>query len=142
MKRGKEQGLLAELMVKTELIRRGFMVSQCQGDYCGYDLICDWEGKLSRIQVKSTATSRSTYHKSSCRVIAGRGCSGKIKLTKNDCDTLVIVCLKEMVYFVIPIESVHCLAVTVFPHFPLDKPLNSRGNPKYHKYREAWDLLK
>jgi hypothetical protein len=48
----KRKGDLAELMVATDLARRGYKVAFPFGEDWDYDLIVDRDGRLERIQVK------------------------------------------------------------------------------------------
>lgn len=49
----KDTGTLAELLVTTSLLKRGYGVSVPVGDNARYDLIVDLNNKLIRVQVKA-----------------------------------------------------------------------------------------
>lgn len=48
-------GCLAEFKIAAELLKRGYQVSRPLADSSVYDLIADINGKLIKIQVKSTS---------------------------------------------------------------------------------------
>ena len=75
----KKKGDLAELKVAVDLVARGCELSIPFGEDSSYDLIADYEGRLHRVQVKST--------KSDGRVITVKCFShsltaGRIRATK------------------------------------------------------------
>lgn len=76
----KAKGDLAELMVASDLRRRGYKVAIPYGEDWDYDLVIERQGRLERVQVKHT--------ESDGRVIAVKCCShsltgGRIRQTKR-----------------------------------------------------------
>jgi len=139
---GKKVGLYHETRMMLYLLECGFMVSVPQGDYAPYDLVADWEGRLNRLQVKSTSRPSGTKNRG-YKVVCCKGRDNKIKLTKKDCDFIIATCL-ENVNYVIPIEKIPSKTIYIHPLYPYkagssyDRP----QKPKYEDYRERWDLLK
>lgn len=52
----KQLGTSAELLVASELERRGFTISKPMGEHSPYDLVCDVGGVFVSVQVKSAHT--------------------------------------------------------------------------------------
>lgn len=128
MRHSKVKGTIAEFYVLSELLKQDFIVSCVQGDYSGYDIVADWNGKLSRIQVKSK-TGRETkwgYH-----LTVGRGNSSKTKYTSADCD--IILCVIPEAIFIIPIKEITSLGLRLYPE---------NENSKWSIYKNNWDILK
>lgn len=129
MKQPKVKGTIAEFYILCELLKRDFIVSCVQGDYSGYDLIADWKGHLSRIQVKSTTVKETKwgYH-----ITVGRGNSSKTKYTQLDCDFVLCVIPDKLVY-VIPIREITSISLRINPKSIISK---------WVKYQNAWELLR
>lgn len=53
MQNAKDVGIVSELKVLTELVSKGYIVSQPYGDNAPYDFIVDTNEKLLKIQVKT-----------------------------------------------------------------------------------------
>ncbi|MBU0978022.1 MAG: hypothetical protein KKD18_06390 [Nanoarchaeota archaeon] len=139
---GKRIGFYHEMRIMLHLLKLEFVVSKPQGDYSPYDLISDWNGKINRLQIKSTSRSSGTKNRG-YKVICCKGRDAKIKLTKKDCDFIVITCL-ENVNYIIPIEVIFGKTIYVHPHYPYkeNSPYDRLQEPKFEIYREKWDLLK
>ena len=54
----KWQGMVGESQVLAKFIELGIPVSIPFGDNCSYDLIAEFNGKLNKIQVKSSSQTR------------------------------------------------------------------------------------
>ena len=54
MQNTKDVGIVSELKVLTELVSKGYIVSQPYGDNAPYDFIIDTNEKLLKIQVKTS----------------------------------------------------------------------------------------
>jgi hypothetical protein len=129
----KGRGALAELQVATKIRSLGGEVSFPHGDTAGYDLIAEFKGRTSRLQVKSTTWTRGTTY--SIQVTHG----GKNQdYSKEDFDYLCAVV--PFATFVIPIGEVKARKITFFQ--PGEHRLK-HSHPKclHEQYREAWHLL-
>ena len=84
----KRIGTVAESAAATALLKEGFGVSWPLGDFMGWDLVTDWEGKVNRIQVKPPR--RSTPPTTSTLSMNRMG-GGKRLYTKADCDFLMLI---------------------------------------------------
>jgi PD-(D/E)XK endonuclease len=76
----KQKGELAELVVASDLRRRGCKLAIPYGEDCDYDLVIERDGKLERVQVKHTQSGGA--------VISVKCCShsltnGRVRQTKR-----------------------------------------------------------
>jgi hypothetical protein len=76
----KAKGDLAELMVATDLLRRGYKVALPYGEDWDYDLILCRRGKLERVQVKYTESDGIVV---TVRCRSHSLTNGKIRATKH-----------------------------------------------------------
>jgi hypothetical protein len=85
--------------VSAKLLEQGFLVSTPIIDE-GYDLITDWRGKLTRVQVKSTLGASDTKARNKLKFLACRGpgygygaylkvAKEKVRYKSTDCDAFV-----------------------------------------------------
>ena len=101
-----------------------------------YDLLADFNGKLSRVQVKSTLVAAHT----SVYVIQASYSSSKkrTQYSKEHCDFMV--CVLPWADFVVPVEELKGKKLIFF------QPGTHRCRRrypicKYEQFREAWHLL-
>lgn len=92
-----------------------------------YDFVVEYQGHLSRVQVKSTMfVDRGGY---SCSVRGWRG-----PYEGNPFDFLVVYVIPEDVWYIIPAEKFHMQgSIALYPYLK---------RSKYRKYKEAWHLLR
>lgn len=76
----KQKGDLAELMVATDLLRRGYKIAIPYGEDWDYDLIFERDGKLERVQVKY-AESKGIFVPVRCS--SHSLTNGKVRQTKS-----------------------------------------------------------
>jgi hypothetical protein len=128
----KRRGELAELAFLHKAASLGFVVSKPYGDSSRYDFILDWNGKLSRVQVKSsTKLCKGAFHVSSNRHSSGN----TYGYTASDIDFLVAYVVPEDAWYVIPVRAFSPRkSLRLYPHVQI------RDN-KYGAFRDAWDLL-
>ena len=131
----KAQGELAELAFMHKAASLGFGVAKPYGDNRRYDFILEADGRLSRVQVKSTnARARRGYTLSACWTTTGK----RIPYTAEQIDFVVAYVGQEDAWYVIPLH-----AFAPRRHLQLYPSGGSgRGNTKYEKFREAWHLMK
>ena len=142
----KLSGTAAELLVASKLIARGFSVSWPVGEADRYDLISDshsGEGKISRIQVKSTGKKlRGTFH-----VTFGcKGSTGQRRLyTKDEIDYFIVVISaypNGPGFYIIPVGKIKAKVSNFWA--PGEHPYGTerwRVCP-FEEYRDRWDLLR
>ena len=123
-------GAIGVQKVSTKLMEQGFLVSLPVYDD-GYDLITDWKGKMTRVQVKTTIGSEDCRRRK-LKFFAIRGPGfGHMKkrlYTKSDCDAFVFLNTTLDAVFVIPREKL-----------PRTKSIYLELNCKW---RDNWDALK
>jgi hypothetical protein len=76
----KEKGDLAELMVATDLLRRGHKIAIPYGEDCDFDLVLIRGDRLERVQVKHTRSDGSVIN---VRCHSHSLTNGKIRRTKH-----------------------------------------------------------
>ena len=129
----KRLGELAELAFMCKAASLGFGVAKPYGDSDRFDFIVSWDGRLCRVQVKSTRTAyRGAYE------IGAHGCWGGSDIyTKDEIDLIAAYVVPEDTWYLIPIEATRGRKrLCLHPNVP------RRACYKYEKYREAWWLLK
>lgn len=136
-------GGVGELKITIKLLELGFKVAAPVCAAFSYDLISDWNGKLKRIQIKVTQRRNSwnCYSVNSAK----RRNSQQIPLTKEDCDILIAYVPDYDVSYIIPIEIINQVAVSLYPiKMPNEQFITPRhkGSNRYEVYKELWDILK
>ena len=131
-------GTIAEAHVLVRLLQQGFGASWAVGDSLGWDLIADWRGKVSRLQVKST---RVAHKGQTWRILFGHGHSSKVMYNACDCDAFV--CVLPWGMYVIPQKVVEGIRANFWPPGEHPRYKSERFNQcKYESHREAWHHLK
>jgi hypothetical protein len=132
-------GAIGVQKVSAKLLEHGFLVSLPIYDD-GYDLVVDWKGKLSRVQVKCTSGSED-HRRNKFKFLAVKGpgfgtvrpkpsANHGVKRTYNrsDCDVLVFYHSIEDAIFIIPTGKL-----------PKTKSVYLDPNSKW---RDNWAVLK
>jgi hypothetical protein len=129
----KLRGELGELDFLRKAMGMGMLVSKPWGDSYRYDFVVDWEGKLSRTQVRSTehinGPSGYAVHAS---VWVG---TKHVPLTAKDIDVLVAYVSSRDIWYVMPVKAFSPRARL---HF---YPDGSTKGALFEEYREAWEVL-
>lgn len=113
----KDIGSVGEVLVLSHLISKGYRVSIPFGDNTKYDLISEKDGKMERIQVKTTNTNNgeTINFKVSCTVYEkqkdGNNRSKTVKYNKRDFEWLYGVDLSTKKIYKIPSTKVSGKAV-------------------------------
>jgi hypothetical protein len=119
-------GIAAEYLIQARLIAKGCVISQ-PSITTGYDLMCDWDGVINRLQCRSTLSvqagerNRRSYY----RLKTG----GRIG---NYTVLVAYIIPKDTLYF-IPWDVVrqsNTISIT------------TKGKCKYDKYKENYEILK
>jgi hypothetical protein len=129
----KKKGEYAELCFAAASSLRGLIVSFPGGDSAKYDFVIDNGKKLYKVQVKSTSRIATKNIKDpSYNFVAGSGHSSKKAYLEKDIDFVVCVELVTMNYYIIPINKLKSVKVTVRP---------ASSNCKNKLYKNNWQLL-
>ena len=128
----KRRGELAELAFMQKVINLGFGVAKPWGDSDRYDFILDVGGRLSRVQVRSTAYESHrgyavhTYVYKKHQMVA---------LTARDIDVVTAYIVPLDLWYVVPVEAFGpCKNLWFYPN-------GSKKGSRFEIYREAWHLL-
>lgn len=128
----KARGELAEARFLAKALDLGFVVSKPFGDNARYDFILDWEGVISRVQVKSAWTrSRRGDYQFGASPAQLRGERPR-PYHRNEIDFLVACIVPDDAWFIIPVA-----AISTRNHLML----TTRSSHPFARYRDAWDLL-
>lgn len=132
-------GAIGVQQVSAKLLSQGFLVSLPVYDD-GYDLVVDWRGKLTRVQVKCTCGSEdSRRNKFKFLAVKGPGfgvnrfrdratLGVKQVYSKSDCDAFIFYHTTEEAFFVMPTGK-------------LPKTKSVYFDPNC-KWRDNWSVLK
>jgi hypothetical protein len=125
----KRLGELAELAFMSKAASLGFGVAKPYGDSERFDFILSRDGRLWRVQVKSTRTAKRGVYE-----ISAHGCWGAHDIyTKDEIDLIVAYVVPLDVCYIIPIEATRGRKrLCLHPDVP------RKACYKYEKYREAW----
>jgi hypothetical protein len=129
----KLMGELSELDFLRKAMGMGMIVSKPWGDSYRYDFICDTNGKLWRVQVRSTefrfGARGFAVHAS---VYVGRKI---VALTEKDIDVLIGYIVSRDIWYVVPVKAFTPRKNLWF------YPDGSKKGAMFEKYREAWGLM-
>jgi hypothetical protein len=128
IKNSKLRGEWVELRFMTRAAEHGVMVSKPWGDSAPYDFMIEHNGRVLRVQVKSTMRIvRGCYR---CHVPYDRGQGSPQRLM----DFVAAYVIPEDLWYILPARVATCLQghISLSPHRP---------GHKYEPYLEAWHLL-
>jgi len=130
---------IAESVVTTELLKRGFRVLQPVGDRLAYDLGVDVQGRLLRLQVKSAwFNAKANYYIVDVRrTKTNRRHMLRQRYDSNDFDFAIVYLADLHVFYVMPV-SVFSKYRSTLVFVETDK---RQRRPRSAEYRERWDLL-
>lgn len=128
------RGTAAEYEVASKLASAGFNVAMADS-FAPWDIVADWRGKVSRLQVKACA-SPAHSHTVSYRIPLT---SRKKKYTTDDFDFFIAVL--PWAKYVIPAERVVEKNSLLFWERG-QGPKDLKKKPcQFEEYREAWETL-
>lgn len=124
----KRRGEWAELRFLSRACDQGMTVTRPWGDSLHYDLAVEWEGRLQRVQVKSTLLRKNNSY-----LINLRG--AKHRYTMDDFEFIAAYIVPLDLWYIIPSAAALC---------GRDKLCMTPGSQRARNepYREAWHLLK
>ncbi len=126
-KGSKERGEWAELCFMARAAERGLAVSRPLGDSASYDVVVEHNGRLSRVQVKSTTYRRRGWY--TCNIVGPK----RQPYPKGKVDFFAVHLVPIDLWYIIPFE----LAET-----NVSLNLTPRQGYKFSQYMEAWNLLR
>jgi hypothetical protein len=131
----KQKGELAELVFVLKAASLGLAVCKPYGDSLPFDFVVASAGRMLRIQVKSTFTSKRRGHNIHVG-FRGRGMWHR-PYTADDIDFIVAYVVAHDVWYIIPVGAIGTrVAIRVYP----DGSRKSDGGYFEH-FREAWPLI-
>jgi len=130
-------GAIGVQKVSARLMEHGFLVNLPVFD-SGYDLVSDWNGKLYRVQVKSTNGTEDKWRRT-IKFLAVKGpgygwgarknfAKTKSIYSKSDCDAFI--------FYHIPLD-----ALFIMPRTKMPKTKSIYLAPNC-KWRDNWNILK
>ncbi|MFH1830078.1 MAG: group I intron-associated PD-(D/E)XK endonuclease [Pseudomonadota bacterium] len=132
-----DKGKIAESLVLSELVKRGFKVSIPFGDY-RYDLIIEKNGEFRRVQIKyvGNATKYSTIP----IVLHSITRKGRVQYAPGELDFIIAYYEPKQSFYVIPWKDVEGKTAI---NLRLKKAGNNQqaGIIPAIKYENKWDLL-
>jgi hypothetical protein len=129
----KLRGELGELDFLRKTMGMGMLVSKPWGDSYRYDFVVDWEGRLSRTQVRSTEyRSGLNGYAVHASVYVGKQA---VPLTAKDIDVLVAYVSTRDIWYVMPVSAFSPRTALCF------YPDGSTKGALFEEYREAWWVL-
>ena len=126
----KERGEWAELCFMARAAGEGLGVSKPYGDSARYDVGVECEGRILRVQVKSTLYRRRGAESYSLNVHGPR----RQRYEKGAVDFFAVYLIPADVWYIIPFARVR-------GNFSLHFTAGSKRQ-KYAEFREAWHLLR
>jgi hypothetical protein len=130
IKNCKERGEWAELCFMAKAAGHGLRVSKPYGDSASYDVGVERDGRILRVQVKSTLYRRRGIESYSLNVHGPR----RQLYKKGSVDFFAVYLIPRDTWYILPFAE---MGGNFSLHFT---PGGKRR--KWEKYREAWELLK
>ncbi len=129
IKNCKERGEWAELCFMAKAAGHGLRVSKPYGDSASYDVGVERDGRILRVQVKSTLYRRRGIESYSLNVHGPR----RQLYKKGSVDFFAVYLIPRDTWYILPFAA---MGGNFSLHFT---PGGKRG--KWEDYREAWELL-
>jgi len=125
----RKQGYLIELQFMLRASENDLHVSRPLREGLRYDLIVDYYGELSRVQVKSTSLEQCNGY----RIVTSSG-REKTPYSVNDIDFFAIYLIPADLWYLIPVDIINGRKnITIKPEIP---------DCEFIKYQENWKLIK
>ena len=129
----KRTGEFSEAAFLMKASAEGFAVTKPWGDSERYDFIVDSGRRLSRVQLKCTATLRARgYDVQSIYSVYGRG---KVCYTAEEIDVLVAYIVPLDIWYVVPVKAFAPRKNLWF------YPEGSKKGSMFEEFREAWGVM-
>lgn len=124
-------GDYSERVFDVQCLREGVFPAEPLGDSKPYDRITETNGKLLRVQIKSSATPRKGYTYS---FLAAAGTGKKVPYKADEIDILSLYIIPYDIFYNIPFSKITTLRLYVRPAEP--------EKDKWLKYKNNWDVFK
>src|SRR5262249_11198558 len=109
---------------------QGLIVSRPYGESARYDFLVDWNGRLSRVQVKSVGVKDGNSY----QIKPARGQSAKCAYSPSEVDFIAALVIPCDVWYIVPVAQIYPRkTVRVFPQ--------RQSRRTFESFREAWRLL-
>lgn len=129
----KEEGILGEAKVLSKFTELGVPISIPFGDNCSYDLIAEFNGKLQKIQVKTSAQTKNGCTSFRTRKVRINRNKNIIKnYTKAEVDYYALYSIKRDKVFLVKFEDVKKNSINI----RFEEPKNKQG--KLLKFEEDY----
>ena len=126
-------GNIAESIFQTEIIKRGYQISKPLHNNENYDFIVDNNGKLTKVQVKSTTFYDDKAPGGRYMVKTSRGNFYNSSLyDKKFVDIIAVFIQNEHVWYLIPVENIRTNCIRLYPHKEI-------SNGLYESFRNVWE---
>lgn len=132
----KHLGDIGEISFLLKAKKSGLSVSRPYTSDASYDFITDYNGKLNRVQIKSSKTphqSRGKLYDSSYKIISSHGASSKKLYDKSHCDVIACYIAPLDIFYLINVKDIKSKTLNFYPE---------RKDHRFSKYFEYWELLK
>lgn len=127
IKHARRRGEWAELRFMARAAELGLQVTKPWGETARYDFAVEHAGRFVRVQVKSTMFRSGRGY--SCTV---RGSQGPYE--RDQFEFLAAYLIPEDIWYIIPAEIFQGQgSIALYPRLE---------RAKYHRYKEAWELLR
>ncbi len=123
--------VIAELTFRAKATGLGFKTYLPDGKH-GVDVIVDWYGKISRVQIKHTNVLVESKDRFQAKL--AKGSKGKLPYGKDEIDFFAIYIFPINVWYIIPRDKQEGLNACFYPH------RDSCGCNEI--FKEAWKLLR
>tara|TARA_R110002096_G_C14234207_1_gene692179 strand:- start:181 stop:570 length:390 start_codon:yes stop_codon:yes gene_type:complete len=124
----KVKGMSAELLFRSECLKRNIIPSIPDADNSSYDAIIECSDKLLKIQIKATNSKEGHGYRISC----SHGTGIKRRYSKSDVDYFAFYIIERNVWFFVPLNKIKTNNINLYP----DK-LDHRFSP----YQNAWHIF-
>lgn len=129
----KSVGDIGELKFILRAKKSGLTVSTPYSSISPYDSITEFNGKLNKIQVKTTATKVKSGDNLCYKLSCGKGTTGKKKYTSREVDYFAFFITEIDLFYIVPLKEITSITIRIYPN---------KKDHKFNKYLEAFDLLK
>ena len=135
----KEKGDLAEQAAILAAMKKGWGVSTTIGDRLPYDIIFDVEGKLAKIQIKSSWFDKSSgnYKIDSRRTKTNRRVMKRSLYKSGDFDFALIYIEDHDLFYVLPFNAFAEYKSDIYLIVTDDRQRKARSC----EFKDAWDLI-
>ena len=129
-------GKIAEMDFAKLCMQKGLHVSMPIDDCSGYDAIVEKDGKLLKVQIKSTlkesSRRRESTKKVSYKVAVQKGWDGRDSYSEKHFDILAVYLHALDVWYFFRFSDLTGTTIRIYPDAKISK---------FHHHKENWDIL-